>query len=156
MSDTMLEAGWPAHLMEHAKAIAHTRTLADMEPGWYEGDAGGPAPQEAIDDAVDVIVRCARMRLPAPWAFPRPDDRCGVELDWAGASDVLCCLEWSGQGRWAVYVERLFGVPFLSTPRAVFAVWCQLHPKPPHRRLTAKSLEPLFKRWKGVLKMEDV
>lgn len=156
MQDMMLEAGWPAHLVEHAKAIAHVRTFADMEPGWYEGDAGGPAPQEAIDDAIDVIVQGAlRFKLPAPWPFPRPDALCGVELDWAGASEELCCLEWAGPGMWDVYVERVTGVPRRDTHRAMYAIWRQLFPAPPPRPLTAKDVADCIGRWEGLLNMLD-
>lgn len=129
-ADMMLEAGWPAQMVDHASEIEHARGLAHMEVGWYYspryGGIGGPAPQAAIDDAVDMIARCALLGLPAPMAFPMPTDTCGIELDWTVHSREMCSLEWVSAGVWQVYLDGVEGTPQLATAAALECVRRQL------------------------------
>ncbi len=130
--DTMLEAGWPAQMVDHAEEIERARGLAHMEVGWYWSHharlrgAGGPAPQAAIDDAVDMIARCALLGLPAPMPFPMPDDTCGIELDWAVHSRDMCSLEWVAPGMWQIYLDSVDGSPQLEARVALEDVRRQL------------------------------
>lgn len=125
MRDTMLEAGWPAHMTEHAKAIAQARRLADTEMGWYHspryGSCGGPPCDDAIRDAVDLIARCAVQHVIAPWPTPFPDNDGRLELEWPNDWHI-CSLEWTRPGVWTAYLEGVPDTPEMDTATAIDAV----------------------------------
>lgn len=126
--DTMLEAGFPAHMTTHARAIAQARSLAHLEEGWYYspryGACGGPACEDAIADAVNLIASCAAQGLPAPWPVPIPDDLGRLELEWG--TEELCNLEWARPGVWMVFIGHVPGVPEMDTAAALDAVRSEL------------------------------
>lgn len=159
-ADTMMEAGWPAHLIDHAREIEIARGLASVEVGWYysprHGSIGGPAPQAAINDAVDVITMCAALGIPAPSPFPMPTDVCGIELDWCceGHSQEMCSLEWVGPGVWQLYLDIVDGTPQFPTRTALVHVRRQIAPVKPCR-LTDAEVNAPFKRWAGLLDTLD-
>lgn len=128
--DTMLEAGWPAHMTTHARAIEQARSLAHLEEGWYYspryGSCGGPVCEDAIADTVDLIASCAAQGLPAPWPVPIPSDTPrGIDLDWDNASG-LCALEWARPGVWTAYIDHVPGSPEMITTEALDAVHREL------------------------------
>jgi hypothetical protein len=110
--DTMLEAGWPAQMVDHAKAMAAVRRMAHLERGWYQDfsprgglysriTAGGPVPEVAIREACEVIAWCAAHGVAAPSVYPTPiyDMTSGLSLEW-DTPDVWA--EWLAEGVWEV------------------------------------------------------
>lgn len=114
--DAMMEAGWPAQLVDHARAMAAVRRMARLERGWYQDfstsagragriaslvTAGGPVPEVAICEACEVIAWCAAHGVAAPSVYPTPiyDMTSGVSLEW-DTPDVWA--EWLAPGVWEV------------------------------------------------------
>lgn len=111
--DVMLEAGWPAQMTHHARAMAAVRRMAHLERGWYRDfsaakraviTAGGPVSEVAISEACEVIAWCAAHGVAAPSVYPTPiyDMTSGVSLEW-DTPDVWA--EWLAQGVWEVVGE---------------------------------------------------
>ena len=105
----MLEAGWPAHMALHARAVARVASYASLERGWYcdlirgrtKYVAGGPAPEVAIRESAEVIAWCATHGIVAPSVYPTPmaDMTSGVSLEWDTPN---VWAEWVAPGVWEV------------------------------------------------------
>lgn len=107
--DTMLAAGWPAHMLLHARAIERVASYATLERGWYcdlnrgrtKYVAGGPTSADAIREAAQVIAWCATHGIVAPSVYPTPlaNMTSGVSLEWDTPN---VWAEWVAPGVWEV------------------------------------------------------
>ena len=90
--DTMLAAGWPAQMVDHARAMAAVRRGAQLEVGHFVGPdkphtpMGGPVEPEEIELALLLIGKAAAAGLPAPHVYliPKTTTTSRVSLEWGG------------------------------------------------------------------------